>query len=184
MSTRRDIHDCSDTDSHSLHKDTSDASAIESYKREYQRKSRDNARTPMQWDASPNAGFTTSSATPWMRVNDNYPEINAAAQVSDPNSVYSLYRRVLDARKAHVDIFVYGDFQLVDEANDKIFAYSRRADNGDTALVVCNFAAEEVVWKLPSKAREVLVSPTGRTLEDVNADEIEFGPCEALAVLL
>ncbi|KAJ3524783.1 hypothetical protein NM208_g11915 [Fusarium decemcellulare] len=167
-----------------LHKDNADAATLDSFKVEYQRKSRDNARTPMQWDTTPNAGFTTAEATPWMRVNDNYREINAASQTSDPNSVYHCWRRVLEKRKEHVDVFVYGDFQLVDEANDKIFAYSRRADNGETALVVCNFAAETVAWTLPGKAREVLVSPTGRTLEDLNAAEIQLAPCEAFAVLL
>ncbi|KAL2685073.1 hypothetical protein Neosp_006168 [[Neocosmospora] mangrovei] len=166
------------------HKDSADAATIDSYKVEYQLKSRDNARTPMQWDATPNAGFTAADVTPWMRVNDNYREINAASQTSDPDSVYHCWRRVLEKRKEHVDIFVYGDFQLVDEAHEKVFAYSRKADNGDVALVVCNFAAETVSWTLPAKAREVLISPTGRTLEDLNGGEIQLAPCEAFAVLL
>ncbi|KIL94554.1 hypothetical protein FAVG1_01485 [Fusarium avenaceum] len=166
-----------------LHKND-DITARESYKVEYQKKSRDNARTPMQWDASPNAGFTTADAKPWMRVNDNYKEVNAASQTSDPNSVYSCYRKVLQKRKEHVDVFVYGSFHLADDFHEKIFAYSRRADNGDTALVVCNFTSDTVAWTLPSKAREVLISSEGRTLEDVNSAEIKLAPCEAFAVLL
>lgn len=138
----------------------------------------------MQWDATPNAGFTAADATPWMRVNDNYREVNAASQTSDPDSVYHCWRRVLEKRKEHLDIFVYGDFQLVDEAHQKVFAYSRKADSGDAALVVCNFAAETASWTLPAKAREVLISPTGRTLEDLNSGEIQLAPCEAFAVLL
>ncbi|RTE77912.1 hypothetical protein BHE90_007624 [Fusarium euwallaceae] len=165
-------------------KGNADAATLDSYKVEYQLKSRDNARTPMQWDATPNAGFTKADVTPWMRVNDNYREINAASQTSDPDSVYHCWRRVLEKRKEHVDIFVYGDFQLVNEAHEKVFAYSRKADNGDTALVVCNFAAETVSWTLPAKVREVLISPTGRTLEDLNGVEIQLAPCEAIAVLL
>ncbi|RSL61802.1 hypothetical protein CEP53_004977 [Fusarium sp. AF-6] len=165
-------------------KGNADAATLDSYKVEYQLKSRDNARTPMQWDATPNAGFTKADVTPWMRVNDNYREINAASQTSDPDSVYHCWRRVLEKRKEHVDIFVYGDFQLVDEAHEKVFAYSRKADNGDTALVVCNFAAETVSWTLPAKVREVLISPTGRTLEGLNGGEIQLAPCEAIAVLL
>lgn len=169
--------------SYSLHKND-DVAAQNSYKVEYQRKSRDNARTPMQWDASPNAGFTTADANPWMRVNDNYTDINAASQTSDSNSVYSCYRQVLGKRKEYKDIFVYGNFQLVDESNDKIFAYSRRADSGETALVVCNFSVDSVAWKLPGEAREVLTSPAGRTLNDLNSGEIKLAPCEAFAVLL
>ncbi|KAH6997603.1 family 13 glycoside hydrolase [Ilyonectria sp. MPI-CAGE-AT-0026] len=165
-----------------LFKDTADATTIESLKREYQLKSRDNARTPMQWDATRNAGFTTGDS-PWMRVNDNYREINAASQTEDPASVYRCWRTVLDTRKAHKEIFVYGDFQLVDEAHEKVFAYRRIAQNGDAALIVCNFAAEPVDWKLSVKARDVLVSPAGRTLEEVNAGVIRLSPCESLAVL-
>jgi glycosidase len=166
-----------------LHKND-DAAAKNAYKVEYQRKSRDNARTPMQWDASPNAGFSTADAKPWMRVNDNYTEVNAASQTSDPNSVYSCYRHVLQKRKEHIDVFVYGNFLLVDDANEKVFAYSRRADNGDTAIVVCNFSTDSVAWKLPGEAREVLASPTGRTPDDLNSGEIKLAPCEAFAVLL
>ena len=68
-------------------------------------KSRDNARTPMQWDDSENAGFTTG--TPWLKVNPNYREINAAAQTDDPDSVFSFYRRLIALRKEHA-VFVDG----------------------------------------------------------------------------
>jgi glycosidase len=138
----------------------------------------------MQWDASPNAGFTTADAKPWMRVNDNYKEINAASQTSDPNSVYGCYRKVLQRRKEFLDIFVYGNFQLVDESNEKVFAYSRRAGNGETALIVCNFTTDTVAWSLPGKTREVLVSSAGRTVDDLNSGETKLAPCEAFAVLL
>lgn len=167
----------------SLYKDTADEETKRKLKIEYQKKSRDNARTPMQWDASPHAGFTTGNK-PWMRVNDNYSSINAAAQTTDPQSVYHCWRQVLRTRKAYKEIFVYGNFELVDEPNDKVFAYKRTADGGEEALVVCNFSTETVKWKGGEKATMVLVSPTGKTLDDVKGGEISLGPCEALAVLL
>ncbi|OAQ81577.1 maltase [Purpureocillium lilacinum] len=168
-----------------LYKDTADEETKTQLKAEYQKKSRDNARTPMQWDASPHGGFTTAGATPWMRVNDNYKTVNAASQTSDPRSVYHTWRRVLEQRKAHKDVFVYGDFALVDEASDKVFAYERRATaNGDAALIVCNFSDGNEAWKWEGKAREVLVSSAGKEVKDVNGGEIRLGPWEAVALLL
>ena len=167
----------------SLFKDTADENTKSLLKKEYQKKSRDSARTPMQWDSSPQAGFTTSDS-PWMRVNDNYPQINAASQVKDPESVYHTYRMALEKRKEHKDIFVYGDFDLVDEDNDKVFAYKRVAGNGDAALVVCNFSKDEVVWSSGVKAREILVSPTGKKVGDVNGGQIHLAACEAVVLLL
>lgn len=137
----------------------------------------------MQWDSSPQAGFTTSS-TPWMRVNDNYAAINAAAQTSDPQSVYHCWRQVLEGRKAHKDVFVYGDFELVDEPNEKVFAYKRTASGGEAALVVCNFSKDDIIWKIEGKVREVLVSPAGKTLEGVKGGEISLQPYEAFALLV
>jgi glycosidase len=166
-----------------MFKDSADEGTKALLKREYQKKSRDNARTPMQWDDSTNAGFTTGSA-PWMRVNENYPRINAASQVKDADSVYHTYRVALEMRKLHKDIFVYGDFEPVDEDNDKVFAYRRVASNGDAALVVCNFSTEDVVWPSSVKARQVLLSPRGQKVQDVNGGEIRLAPCEAIALLL
>ncbi|KND90189.1 Alpha-glucosidase [Tolypocladium ophioglossoides CBS 100239] len=169
----------------SLYKDSADEDTKARLKAEYQKKSRDNARSPMQWDASPHAGFTTTGGgTPWMRVNDNYAPVHAAAQTSDPQSVYHTWRRVLEQRKALKDIFVYGDFELLDEQNDKVFAYKRMAGSGEAALVVCNFSAESVAWPWEGKAREVLVSPAAKTVKDVNGGEVRLGPCEAIALLL
>jgi glycosidase len=137
----------------------------------------------MQWDASPNAGFTTATK-PWMRVNDDYKQVNAASQVDDPKSIYHLWRQVLQQRKARKDIFVYGDFDLVDEANEKVFAYKRTTPNGDAALVVSNFSADTVKWPFEGKAKEVVVSPTEKTVEQVNGGGIELGPYEAIGLLL
>lgn len=100
---------------------------------------RDNARTPMQWDASENAGFTTG--TPWIAVNPNYREINAAAEISDPDSVFSYYQRLIALRHKY-DIIVYGDFLPLLEDDPAVYAYERRLGN-ERLLVACNWTEHE-----------------------------------------
>ena len=101
-------------------------------------KGRDNARTPMQWDDTPNAGFTTG--TPWIRVNPNYPSIHVAAQESDPNSVLNYYRALIRLRREN-PVIVYGDYRLALPEDPQIFAYERRLDD-TRLLVLCNFSGE------------------------------------------
>ncbi|MCD8142044.1 MAG: alpha-glucosidase [Clostridiales bacterium] len=108
-------------------------------------KSRDNARTPMQWDGGPSAGFTTG--TPWLPVNPNYKEINAAAEVADGNSVFHYYRRLIALRK-ELPVLVEGDFTLLAEDNPQIFAYLRRTV-AEELLVVCNFSGQPASFPLP-----------------------------------
>ena len=89
---------------------------------------RDNARTPMQWDASPQAGFTTG--TPWLAVNPNHTEINAAAAIADPDSVYHYYRRLIDLRHTEPAV-VEGDFTMLLPHDERLYAYTRRlGDDG------------------------------------------------------
>ncbi|CAM1507213.1 Fc.00g068540.m01.CDS01 [Cosmosporella sp. VM-42] len=169
------------------HKDTADAATIKTLKEEYRKKGRDNARTPMQWDTTPNAGFTVG--TPWMRVNDNYWEINAAAQVDDPDSVWSCWRKVLRTRKFGKPIFVYGDFTIYDAGDDRVFAYMRTEPaTGWRVLVVCNFSTEAAECKMGDlKVYDVYVSTTGKTAEDLERltdGVIPLDPCEALAIRL
>jgi glycosidase len=171
------------TDGNSLYKDKIDEETKKEYLRNYQMKSRDNARTPMQWDDSPQAGFTTSSK-PWMRVHDNYTTVNAASQVDDPTSVYHCWRQVLEKRKALKDVFVYGNFDLVDQPNEKVFAYKRVADDGQIALVVCNFTDAEVKWSAGQAVKDVIISTSGHSLEDVKGGDFTLAPCSAVAVLL
>lgn len=140
----------------------------------------------MQWTAGPHAGFTTPDATPWMRVHPNHTVINADAQVHDPASVFACWRTVLDARKTHKDVFVYGDFALVDDDHDTVFAYARTADDGATAVVAANFSADEVVWD-GFKGRtvaEVLVTNKGRTVDALAGGAVTLAPYEGVAVLL
>ena len=98
--------------------------------------SRDNARTPMQWNQELHAGF--SIATPWLAVNKNYPFLNVAEQENNPSSVLHYFRRMIQLRKNH-ETLVYGAFELVDEKNDQIFAYKRVLDS-EVLLVVLNFS--------------------------------------------
>ena len=101
--------------------------------------SRDNARTPMQWDDSKNAGFT--DGTPWINVNPNYKEINAKAAVADPNSVFHYYQELIKLRHT-LPIIVYGKFQGLLEDSETIYAYNRLLD-GQVLTVACNFIDQE-----------------------------------------
>ncbi|MCS0541468.1 alpha,alpha-phosphotrehalase [Aeromonas veronii] len=119
-------------------------------------KSRDNSRTPMQWSAAANAGFT--SGTPWLKPAANYPEINAEAALADQNSVFWHYRDLIALRKSH-SIFTQGDYQELLTGHPQIWAYARRA-NGQTLLVVSNFYGEPMEFALPAE----LQSAQGRLL--------------------
>ena len=102
-------------------------------------KSRDNARTPMQWDASENAGFTTGK--PWIAVNPNYKKINVADQLKREDSVFHYYQKLIRLRKEN-EIIVYGNYELLLPEDENIFAYIRTLDN-QKLLVVCNFSKSE-----------------------------------------
>ncbi|KAI5250209.1 glycoside hydrolase [Aureobasidium subglaciale] len=121
-----------------------------------QRKARDHSRTPVQWSAEPNAGFCKEDVTPWMRVNDDYKEINAETQrkQDDPDklSVLQFWQRGLANRKEHKDVFVYGDFQVLDEEDKKVFAYKRASEN-DAFVLALNFTKDEVKWQIPEAAK-------------------------------
>jgi oligo-1,6-glucosidase len=101
---------------------------------------RDNARTPMQWDASVNGGFSTG--TPWIGLNPNYPGINAAAQTGDPDSVWSFYRKLIRLRKEH-PVIVYGNYEALLPRDKRVFAF-RRTFEGQSLLVLCNFTGDEI----------------------------------------
>ena len=103
-------------------------------------KSRDNARTPMQWDESENAGFSTG--TPWIAVNPNYHEINAESQTEDPDSVFSCYRKLIGLRRSY-PIFAEGSFEMLLAEHEEIFAYRRISEEGEL-LVVCNFYVQTI----------------------------------------
>ncbi len=97
--------------------------------------SRDNARTPFQWDGTANAGFTTG--TPWIQVNKNYTSINASAEEKDPNSVLNYFRKIVKFRKDNL-VLVYGKYKLLDKDNPDTYSYTRELD-GKKLLVMLNF---------------------------------------------
>ncbi len=111
-----------------------------------QRMARDNARTPMQWTAGPNAGFTTG--TPWMRVNPNYTAINAEAALADPASVFYTYQKLIALRKAN-PVFAAGDFKLLCPGDTQVFAYLRRG-GGQTMLVAANLSGQDAAFAPPA----------------------------------
>ena len=116
--------------------------------------SRDNARTPMQWDDSRNAGFTTG--TPWINVNPNYPKINAQAAVADPDSVFHYYQELIRLRHT-LPVIVYGKFEGLLEDSETIYAYRRLLD-GQILTVACNFTDQEQACDLceDPAARELI----------------------------
>lgn len=97
--------------------------------------SRDNARTPFQWDSTANAGFTTG--TPWIKVNPNYKSVNESAEEKDPNSCLTYFRKIIKLRKDN-PILVYGKYTLLDKDNPDVYAYTRELD-GKKLLVLLNF---------------------------------------------
>ena len=140
------------------------------------RLTRDNARTPMQWDSSPGAGFTTGK--PWLAVNPNYKEINAAREESDPASVLN-YVRTLIKLRAQTPAFIYGDYQDLDPQNDKIYAYSRSLGE-NKYLVIENFSSSPVTYTLPNglKAATLLLSDIPSSHE-ANASTLNLAPWES-----
>lgn len=110
-----------------------------------QTKGRDNARTPMQWSAEANAGFTTG--TPWIGVNPNYTEINAEEAVADPGSIYHYYRQLIALRKEN-PVMVYGDYELIMQDHEQIYAYTRTLAE-EKWLIVLNFTGHPVALELP-----------------------------------
>ena len=108
-------------------------------------KSRDNARTPMQWDAGDQAGFTTG--TPWIKVNPNYTDINVSQALEDHDSVFYYYRKLIQLRKQH-PLIVYGKYDLILPEHEQIYAFTRTMDN-ERLLVILNFSTESPVFHLP-----------------------------------
>ena len=128
--------------------------------------SRDNARTPMQWDDSANAGFT--AGTPWLKVNPDYPHLNVAQQERDENSVLNYYKRLLVLRKSeeYREIFTYGDFTPLFETEENILAYRRNLEGKDV-IVVANFGQMECCLRNDMfRNRRVLLSNENVMLKD------------------
>ncbi|UYZ35864.1 alpha-glucosidase [Clostridium beijerinckii] len=141
-------------------------------------KGRDNARTPMQWDDSENAGFT--SGQPWLKVNPNYKEINVKSQLKDENSIFNYYKKLIKIRKTN-PVVVHGKYELILEENKEIFAYTRTLEN-EMLLVICNFTGNETEFvlerKFEFKSKELLIS-NYNVNENDPIDSIELKPYES-----
>lgn len=141
--------------------------------------SRDNARTPMQWDNQLNGGFTT--AIPWLKVNPNYTEINVEGQEKDKNSVLNYYRALVALRKdaSYREIFTYGDFIPAYETKEGILAYYRQLGQ-DKILVVANFGIEDVAIDIEDGISQLLLSNTPRSTEI--AKNMVLKSCEVIVL--
>ena len=140
-------------------------------------RSRDNARTPMQWDDSAQAGFTDGES--WIKVNPNYKEINAAQQLEDPNSIFHYYQKLIRLRKEK-DIIVYGEFEPIYRDDEQIFAYIRRQKQ-EKLLTVCNFSDKNAEMEIPEefKGAECLITNLDRTVFE---GKIVLKPYEAFVL--
>jgi oligo-1,6-glucosidase len=138
--------------------------------------SRDNARTPMQWDSSPQAGFTTGNH-PWLAVNPNYKQINAAQEEADPASILN-YVRALIALRAHRLAFVYGDYEDLDPKDLHVYSYTRTLGD-EKYLIVENFSSSPVTYTLPNgiKAAKLLLSDIPQSTE-AHVSTLNLAPWE------
>lgn len=140
-----------DIEIHKLYRDrTARGWAPEAVMESIWRRGRDNARTPMQWTAGENAGFTTGA--PWLPVNPNYREINAEAALADPDSIFHYYRQLIALRKQY-PVFREGRFRLLCPADEQVFAYTRDTETAHL-LVVCNFSGEAANFEIPAQFRD------------------------------
>jgi oligo-1,6-glucosidase len=143
---------------------------------------RDNARTPVQWDASKNAGF--SEETPWITVNSNYEEINVENALKDKNSIFYYYQKLIKLRKEN-EIIVYGDLKLLYEEDENILSYIRTYKD-EKLLVIINFFEKEVEFKLTEeikyKEAELLIS--NYEVENNEFTNIHLRPYEARVYIL
>lgn len=143
--------------------------------------SRDNARTPMQWSGDKNAGFT--EGTPWLKVNENYREVNVELQKKDEDSVLSYYKKLIALRKSPEwkDVFVYGEFLPFYEEDKNVFAFLRVLD-GKRVMVLGNFGQDEAELTLPRELKRVLLCNKHREVNKGGGIVLE--PCEALVLEL
>ncbi|WP_282961307.1 glycoside hydrolase family 13 protein [Janthinobacterium lividum] len=141
---------------------------------------RDNARTPMQWNSTHNAGFSTG--TPWLKLNPNYPEINVAAALEQPDSVFFHYQKLIELRK-HWDVMVYGKYLPLLEQHPQVFAY-RRSLGSQQLVVVNNFSGEHVELDLPAMLHGIvgqgLISNYAQ--RDSWTDHLSLQPYESFAI--
>jgi oligo-1,6-glucosidase len=141
-------------------------------------RSRDNARTPIQWDAGEQAGFT--KGTPWIKVNPNYKEINVSAALADPNSIFHYYKKLIQLRREN-PVIVYGTYDLILDAHEEIYAFTRTLDR-EQLVVILNFSRNSPMFYLPEdipfSSAELLISNYSVDINE-NFRRITLRPFEA-----
>ena len=141
--------------------------------------SRDNARTPVQWSDSDNAGFTTG--TPWLKVYSNYKDINVQNQENGPDSVLNYYRKLVATRKSpeYKEVFTYGVFEPAYEDTEYVMAYYRVSDN-QRILVAANFGKDAKTIELNFPVKKVVLSNVGR--KEINEVSLKLDSCEVIVI--
>ncbi|WP_439020640.1 alpha,alpha-phosphotrehalase [Bacillus thuringiensis] len=143
-------------------------------------KSRDNSRTPMQWNEEANSGFTTS--TPWISVADNYKQINVEKALEDNESVFYHYKKLIELRKTY-DVITEGEYAILDKNDPKIWAYTRTTES-EVLLVINNFYGEEITYSVPAHVQldgmkqEVLLSNYKDASNDIT--KLNLRPYESI----
>lgn len=139
-------------------------------------KGRDNARTPMQWDSTENAGFTTGK--PWLKVNKNYKFINAEDCLQDKDSIFYHYKKLINIRKYN-DTIIYGNYKLLLPEDKNVFAYSREL-NGDKIVVVCNFYNKEINLNFKEDFNNVEILLSNYKDSSILMKDLKLRPYEAI----
>ena len=143
-------------------------------------KGRDNARTPIQWDDSKEAGFTTGH--PWLPVNPNYTEINVDNALEDPESIFYCYQKLIQLRKEN-PIMVYGNYQLLLEEDTSLFAYTR-SYQGETWLIVANFSEQVIEAQFTKETTNLVPIISNSAVERYDLSQLKLAPYETFAVKL
>ncbi|WP_198930005.1 alpha,alpha-phosphotrehalase [Exiguobacterium sp. AT1b] len=139
-------------------------------------KSRDNSRTPMQWDATTHAGFT--NGTPWINVAPNYQDVNVEAALDDPNSVFYHYKNLIALRK-ELDVLTDGDYTLLTPDSLDVWAYTRKTDR-EELLVVANFYGTETTYTIPEGFERVSVVSHNYDVPELDGTTLSLRPYEAI----
>lgn len=139
-------------------------------------KGRDNARTPIQWDSTENAGFTIGK--PWLKVNKNYKFINAEDCLQDKDSIFYHYKKLINIRK-HNDTIIYGNYKLLLPEDKNVFAYSREL-NGDKIVVVCNFYNKEINLNFKEDFNNVEILLSNYKDSSILMKDLKLRPYEAI----
>ncbi len=149
---------------------------IEQYMAELKFLSRDNGRTPMQWDDSEHAGFTTG--TPWLPVNENYKKVNVEAENKDPNSCLNYFRDLVELRMEN-PVLVYGDYELLFPENETVYAYTREL-NEKKMLILLNFSTENTSIEIPEKLKDLKLVKNNLSDLELENSKVTLKPYQAL----